>query len=179
METIAAADVRGWSQLNFARYGLADDDKLQVFVDRAAGYVFVITGQTYASITDGNLTTIAQQAIQMRTEQAVLQGTRGHLISAADSSVVSSFTAGSYSEQRRDPSRRGEERSINLWPALEDQLWLLMTPERWEWWWGFVNNTSIPAFTMEHHSWRSLGTELTFFEPWDTWVPAGFDSVGM
>lgn len=177
METPTAADVRDWSQLDFGRYGYSDDTRLGVVVARSVGYVRYVTGQDLAAPTPPeNLTAdlmepILQQAIQMRTEQIVLQGRRGHLDSAASNEVVSSFSAGSYHETRRDPSRRGEQRSLNTWPALDELLWMLMTPERFAWWWSYISGQPLPDFRIEEVHWGggSLGS-LTWFEPWDRYV---------
>jgi hypothetical protein len=174
MEPVTATQVRAWSQVRFERFGLVEDTDLQEFVNRATGYVFIVTGQTYESMTDDVFGMLVQsqlrQAIQMRTEQVVLQGKRGYVGSAAEKDVIQSFSAGGYSETRTTGgfSRAGAaEKSINSWPALSELLWLLMTDERFAWWVAFTSGQSAPDFTIEEYDWRGLSTVLAFFEPWD------------
>jgi hypothetical protein len=187
MNPPTAIDIRNWTQLNLARYGYADDAKLQPVVDRAIGYILVMTGQTLPDLdpsasptaSAAHLEPLMQQAIQMRVEQVLLQGRPGHVNSAADNEVVQSFSAGSYSESRRAgqgfSSRTGAaERGINTWPALEELLWMLMTPERFAYWWAFTSGQPMPDFTVEEVNWRGAASAITFFEPWDRWVPAGY-----
>lgn len=169
MDKPTVDDIRNWSQVNFARFGFSDDAKLQAVIDRATGYVTFITGQTLAapdaSVSStgdpADLVPLIQQAIQMRVEQVVMQGRPGHVDSASTNEVVSSFTAGSYSETRRDPGRRGEQRSLNTWPALDELLWMLMTSDRFAWWWAYVTGQQIPSFAVEEIDWGS------YFYAWD------------
>jgi hypothetical protein len=147
-------DFRNWTQLNLARYGFTTDEKLAVTLSRAIAYVMFMSGQK-------------------------LEGRPGHVTSAADNEVIQSFTAGSYSESRRDPQRRGEQRSLNTWPALDELLWMIMTPERFSYWYGVVTGTPIASFAVEEIDWEHTGGSLTFWEPWDRYVLSGYDTVGM
>lgn len=153
---------------------------LQRVVDRAVGYVVTVTGQDITapilppSLSEALFASLFDQAVQMRTEQVVLQGRKGHLSSAASNSVISSFSAGSYSESHRDPTRRGEEKSINLWPDLDELLWLLMTPDKQDYWRAFLAGQGAPDFVVQQMDWMGIGGAVTFFEPWDRYVPAGY-----
>lgn len=181
MDKPTATDFTNWTNLRLPRFGYSDVARLQPILDRATGYIVYMTGQKLDALdpslnpgmTAADLEPLVQQAIQMRAEQVILQSQQGHAVSAADNEVVSGFTAGPYSEQRRDPQRKGEQRSINTWPALDELLWMLMTPERFAFWWAYVTGQPIADTWVEEVDWRALGTVITFFEPWDRYVPAG------
>lgn len=183
MESVTAAEVREWSDLPFDRLGLGDDTQLQQKVDRAAGYVFSITGLSYAGAEmtvlamgpddPGLVTKLVEQAVQMRTEQVVMQERADYVESAAQNDVIASFSAGLYSESHRDPTRRGEARSINTWPALDELLWMLMTPDRFAWWQAYISGTPAPEWSVQAVDWRTTRDLWTWFEPWDRMVPAG------
>lgn len=185
MEAPTATDVRNWSDVNFARYGYGEDARLQVQVTRAIGYVLYITGQSLASpdasntpLGDpANLVPILEQAVQMRTEQLVMQGRVGYVSSAAEKDVIQSFSVGSYSETRASggfTARTGAaEKSINKWPSLEELLWMLMTPERYEFWLAFVSGQQTPDFAVEEVAWGPFRSAIEFFEPWDRYVLVG------
>lgn len=191
MDKPTTDEIRLWSQLNFARYGYADDPKLANVIDRSSAYVCWVTGQRVdAPLLDASMSPtgnpldlepIMDQAIQMRVEQVVLQGRTGYLGSAAEMDVIQSFSAGSYSEQRARggfASRTGAaEKSINKWPSLEELLWMLMTEERFAFWLAFVSGQPIPASWVEEINWTRAGTAVTFFEPWDRYVVAGLESA--
>lgn len=174
-------DFRNWTQLKLAQLGYGEDTKLQPVLDRAIGYVLYVSGQKLDALDTSLSPTAAVedmepligQAIQMRAEQVILQGRPGHVGSAADNEVVSSISVGSYSESRRAPgfSRSGvSERSINTWPALEEILWMVMTPERYGYWWAFTSGKAIPDFWVEEMAWVGGGSALSWFEPWDRYV---------
>jgi hypothetical protein len=182
MQPITAAQIRLISDLNFTRLGLTDDAKLQVFVDRAAGYIFSVTGLSYATAESAPLAlgpddsalvvSLIQQAIQMRTEQIILQGRADYIESAAENDVIQSFSAGLYSESRRDPARASKTTSINSWPALNELLWMLMTPERYAWWYSYVTGEAPADFAVVAVDWNTYGGALQWFEPWDTVLPS-------
>jgi hypothetical protein len=183
MEPITATEMREWSLLPFDQLGITDDVLLQQKIDRAAGYVFSITGLSYSTVETAPLamgsddpemvTDLVQQAIQMRTEQVVIQSQRDYIESAGENDVIQSFSAGLYSESRRDPTRRGEQKSINTWPALDALLWMLMTPDRFTWWQEYISGVPAPNWTVQSVDWRTPGTLWTWFEPWDQMLPVG------
>lgn len=175
-------DIRTWTQVPIARYGYSDDAKLQSVIDRATAYVLWVTGQVFPTLDPSNspvatpemLEPMMDQAIQMRVEQVILQGRAGYVGSAAEMDVISSFSASGYSEQRSRggfASRSGAaEKSINKWPALEELLWMLMTPERFSFWLAFVSGQMVPDFAVMEVDWRGAGTAVSFFEPWDRYT---------
>jgi hypothetical protein len=65
------------------------------------------------------------QAAKMRTEQIVYQDSADNVETAGDYDMIQSFSAGSYSETRRELEK--PPRMLNPWPALDRLLWLLLT----------------------------------------------------
>lgn len=179
MERPTAAEIESWSQVRFSRYGL-DTDKLEAQVARACSYIAWVTGQDFAAVTVSatglqvsDAETLLKQAVQMRTEQVVMQGRPGHVDSAASNEVVQSMSVGPFSESRRDPQRQANQRSVNTWPALDELLWMLMTADRFSFWYGYVTGQSEPDMIVEEIDWRGVGTAATFLEPFDMMFAGG------
>jgi hypothetical protein len=126
-----AAFIRSISQVDFAARGYpepagTDPDPLQFVVAGANSYVEFITWRLLDASMPTMLEPIAQLAVRMRTEQVVMQGQEDTVETAGDVDLISSFSAGAYSETRKDPERRAEQRALNPWPALNDVLWMLL-----------------------------------------------------
>jgi hypothetical protein len=178
-------DLRNWSTVRWERAGVPDDDMLQLRIDRAVGYVCFITGQSLDALfvptwsAAGSVEALMNQAIQLRTEQITMQGVRGHVASAGQNEVVSSFSAGSYSESRREPGHSKGQQYINTWPQLDELLWMLMTDDRRGDWMEAITGQTAPAFWVEEVEWGNVTTLATYFEPWDRYVPAGIYSAAM
>lgn len=155
---ITAPLFRRLTRVKQTRLGIADgqqfaDEFLQTEIDRAAAYIEFVTGQpatsadlaplpTYIAnggISAGAMTSMLSQAIQMRTEQVTFQAQNAYVDDASDD-VVTSFSVGGYSQSKSDPTRRGEEKSLNSWDALTKLLWLLMTPDRYAFWIVFLSS---------------------------------------
>jgi hypothetical protein len=182
MQPPTASDVRSWSSLDFAdpELGYAapagnDPDPLQFIVDQSVAYVTLVTGRSYDDTVPALIVPLMNQAARMRTEQVVMQSRADTVETAGDIDMVSSFTAGSYSETRKDTERRGEQRSLNPWPALNDLLWLLMTLAPGETnalvdamrdYWRFILGMSPnpPAWSLVEVAWReNQGPSYGFF----------------
>ena len=68
--------------------------------------------------------------------------------------MIGSFTAGSYTENRRDLDAWMKSKLINPWPLLHDLLWRLATDDmrdQWLEWWGQIR----PAFAVTEVDWHS------------------------
>lgn len=130
-----------------------DPDPLQPLVDAAIQYVEQVTGRVPIESVPDNMAALAQMAIRMRTEQFLWLLSADFVESAADSEVVS-FSAGSYSETRRsDRGRKQGEWWINPWGALDELLWLLMTPEKKVEWDEKIKGIVAPAFAVVSPDW--------------------------
>ena len=129
-ETPTAATIRASSQVDFGSLGFpdgGDPDPLQAPVDQATSYITWVTGRTWDNPLpmDPMTVPIMDQAAQMRTEQIVYQDSADNVETAGDYDMIQSFTAGSYSETRRELEK--PPRMLNPWPALDRLLWLLLS----------------------------------------------------
>lgn len=167
MNAPTASEVEGWSQVNWGRLG-AD---LEVLVPRANAYIEYVTGQTWAAMPT-NLEKLAQQAAQMRTEQIGIQGRHGHAESAAENEVVQSFSAGLYSESRRD-TRSVVSKVVNTWPSLDELLWMLMTDDRRAYWLGWISGETVPDWGVVEVNWH--GATYSAVAPNSDWVYESLD----
>jgi hypothetical protein len=177
-----AEDVRTWSRVDFADVDLgyaapvgADPDPLQPVVDRAIAYVTAVTARPYDDTCPTLFVPLMNQAAQMRTEQLVYQESADAVETAGDFDLIGSFSAGSYSETRRDQPR--QRRPLNPWPALEDLLWLLLglapgetndAVEAMNDWWrlelGLMPNP--PAWALVEVDWRKNQQPAYGTFPW-------------
>jgi hypothetical protein len=174
-----AADVRAHSLVNFDEFGYPEDtpDPLQYVVDQANAWLTIVTGRYYPPVTDPPTTTtgdrmlpLMDQAVRMRTEQIVMQSQQDNVETAGDFDLIQSFSAGSYSETRRDNMKNSQ--MINPWPALNNLLWLLLglTPEeiaaggnpavdaRRDYWLWLMTGVQPPAWATVEVDWaQGLG----------------------
>lgn len=167
--------IRAWSDLDFVRFGYPDDAtgnaRLQLQVDRALAYLGYVTGRQYVDPqTDvfPLVKTALDQAVQMRTEQVVLALASDQLETAGDVDMIASFSAGPYTESRKDTLAQPERRALNPWPALNDLLWMLLglfpgedndrVMERFDYWRYLLSGITAPAWQTVEVNWgRGMG----------------------
>jgi hypothetical protein len=178
-----AANVRSWSDLDFAGAGLPEGspDPLQVWVDRAVSYVTWVTARGYDDLViPAHVLDLLNQAVQMRTEQVVMQSRAEQVETAGDIDLIQSFNAGAYSETRRDVSRRGESRALNPWPALDSILWMLMTlgpgeindrvSERLDYWRYMLGlQPNAPSWSVVEVDWANQALPRDQISPYEPW----------
>lgn len=152
MDAPTAAQVRGWSKLDFDVLGYSDDADLQVLVDRANANFYNTTGRGFASIP-AELEPLVGQAVQGLTEQAAYRAQEDNLETLSDFDLISSFGAGPYNETRRSPDEMMKARMINAWPWLNRLLWDLLTPEKYDYWVFFFSGQIAPAFQVTEMNW--------------------------
>lgn len=161
MLTPTAENVRSWSLVDFEELGYPapadpDPDPLQVQVNRAVAYVQAVTGRTLdPSWTDPLLEPVAEQCVQLRTEQLVYEAQPDYLETANDD-VVASFSAGDYSETRVDPLKRAAMHVLNANPALNRALWTAMTDDMQDYWIGILSGKNAPAFALTEVDWSGI-----------------------
>lgn len=176
MDRPDAAAILKLSKVDFDALGYGDEGDMQVIVDQADAYVEFVTARGLDSSMPSQLASIATQTCRMRTEQIAFQAQEDYIEGAADD-IVGSFTAGSYSETRHDPTRRGETKALNSWPALSDLLWLLLgttsslpndaVDERREYWMMMLMNIFAPAFAVTEVAWANVGGRVMSSDvPW-------------
>src|SRR5580765_3242459 len=130
-----AAYVRAHSKVDFSDPDLgypveSPDDLFQEVVDQAVSYIESVTARPYiggAPIPVSYVPLMAQ-AVRMRTEQIVQESQATNVENVGDFDMISSFTAGAYSETRRGLADANEMKAgmLNPWPALNRLLWLLL-----------------------------------------------------
>lgn len=169
-EVYEASFVR-WQKLK-----ITDPGQLDAQVVQAAAYLAVMTGRYFSDFpaptsfvgmdlaATPELIPLMVEAHRMRVEQIISQQQPGYVDTATDD-LIQSMSVGSYSETRRDPGRRGEQKLLNLWPGLNDLLWSLMTPERHDYWTALLTGVHDPAYFVEEVNWGLIGK--TTFYPWD------------
>lgn len=108
-----------------------------------------------------DLTPIAEETVLMAVIQRLLQGARSYINATVLKDYLQSFTAGSYSETRRtqDEIVRGRggfvaNPLVNPWRQLSDNLWLLMTEERFRYWRLRTTGQAPAASAIVGQDWR-------------------------
>lgn len=167
MAAPTAAEIRALSQVDFAEKGYVEDDPdpLTPMVDVAVAYIETVTARRFDLDQPRGYDRLMLLTARMATEQLVEQGQADTVETAGDSDLIASFSAGPYSETRRDQASRGEQRRLNTWPALDRMLWLLLTLapgevndavsemlDYWRWMLGLAPNP--PAWTVVEVDWH-------------------------
>jgi len=142
------ADIKGWSRVDFSSLDSPySDADLQVQLDRAVDYLVVTTGRTWDDTMPPPLVPIAQEATQLRVEQQCFQSQEDYAETSNDE-AIQSFTAGNYSETRREPGRTRYAGlttgipTINPNEWLNHDIWLLCTSQMQEYWGLAINGAS-------------------------------------
>lgn len=180
-------DVYAASKVKWRKLGVNEAADLDDAVIQSAAYLAVMTGRYFSdwpvpATIEGALSVngtpewipLMRQAHRMRVEQIVSQQQPGYVATVTDD-VIQSMSVGGYSETRRDPTRRGEEKTLNLWPGLNDLLWALMTPERYDYWIAYTSGAHAPAFSVEEVDWSMIGKDAFYggsFNPYLPWSMA-------
>lgn len=154
MIALTAADIRGWSQVDFGSLGFGQDPDLQRLIDRIAESVELTTGRTLNGLPDAYDQQMTQ-VIQMLAEQAAYQAQPDQIETASEFFLISSFTAGSYSETRRGLEEIRKSGLLNPNPAIHGLLWSLMTPDKRDEWLGWVTGVNAPAFETTEVFWSA------------------------
>lgn len=163
---LTSSQFRALTRVKQSRLGIAWGQPnaellLQTELTRAAAYVEFVTGQPAmdttmtlqatmsATLSTASLSSLLMQAIQMRTEQVTFQSQNSYVDDATDD-VVTTFSVGGYSQSKTDPTRRGEEKSLNTWQALANVLWACMTPDRFYFWEAFLSSDPTIGFGAQY-----------------------------
>lgn len=153
MDAPDAEAVRGWSKVDFDSLGYADDTDLQVLVDRASAMYVQITGRPMDSTMPVEFAPLAEQATQRMTEILAFQAQQDYAETLSDFQLLSNFSAGPYSETRRSLTEiRGAPMLVGD-PGLNAALFASMTPERYEFWYGWLTGNNPPAFEITEVDW--------------------------
>ena len=154
MAAPTAAQVREWSQIDFGALGYpeADPDPLQVLVDRSTEYVEWATGRDFDAMP-AEFDDMGNQAVQISTEMAAYQSQEDIVETAADFMLISSFSAGNYSETRRSLTELKASGMISANPILHGLLWAMLTDEQRDEWQSWLTGVNAPAFEVTEVNW--------------------------
>jgi hypothetical protein len=172
-----AEEVIAASRVDFPLEGYPDAESLEPIVLNATDWLTYITGRRYSDTQTDEYAEIERTmdlAVRMRTEQIVMQSRADNVETAGDFDLLTSFSAGAYSESRRELARpKADQRPLNPWPALNDLLWLLLglypgevnqtVTDRMEYWEELLGADDVaPAWEIIEVNWgRGMG-----LEPW-------------
>jgi hypothetical protein len=173
MDAPLGSDIRLWSPPDFPWATLGypapegdDPDPLDKRVEWASSYVEGTTWRPILSIVPPdqsgnlpmvetgaaiNLVPMAEQAILLATMQQVAQQSKGYFTATVLQDYLQAFTAGSYSETRSSAQTilrtRGsvENPLVNAWRPLSDLLYILMTPDSYDYWRYRLTGVNPPA----------------------------------
>lgn len=166
------AEIRAWAR-SFASTGpckepgaIPDDDAdLQFLLDRAIAYLEAITCRAFDDTMPKKLVPIAQEAVWLRIQQLIFWSDPDYAETMNDN-MIQSFTAGNYSETRRDPRTRFPGVAtglpqINPNDWLNWDIWLIATPECRDKWsitlLGQEAVAQIPSFEVTEADWGNYG----------------------
>lgn len=154
-------ELRSWSRVDFSSLDAPySDDDLQVRLTRAEDYLTAVTGRPMDDTMPPPLVSIAQEAIQLRTEQIAFQEQPDYVETSNDD-LIQSFSAGNYSETRREAGRTRYTGSttgipeINPNGILNRDIWLLCTPEMRDYWQFITSGINIPAIETSEVDWNN------------------------
>jgi hypothetical protein len=150
-----AADVRAASKLDFIELGYGADagpGGLQEVVDRAESAFWRITGQEIDAVTP-KFAPMVRRVIQGMAEHQCLSGQPDVLETTEDWDLITSFSAGPYSETRRSAAEMFQGRMLHPVPWISQALWSLCSYERYGFWLSFFGGYNVPAFATSDVFW--------------------------
>ena len=153
------ADVKGWSLVDFSSLDApVPDDDLQVQLDRTCAYLAAVTGRPFDDSMPQPLLPIAQDAIQLSVELNSFKSQPDYVETASDD-LIQSFSAGNYSETRKEPGRSRYTGMTTGLPVISDNpqlnqdIWLLCTPQMQEYWRFVLQNQGAPTIEVTEADW--------------------------
>jgi hypothetical protein len=162
-------DVRAASQVPFDTLGFSDDSTLQRLIDVVWGWLGWATGQVLATWTDATLEPVATEIIARKVGALAYASKADQIETIADFKLISSFSAGSYSETRRSIQELRDASLIDADPFVNEYLWPLMTLEKRDEWWGWLTGKNPPAFEVTEMIWDGDPLRLDRVSEWESW----------
>jgi hypothetical protein len=150
--TPSVDDIKAWSAVDFANL-VPDDGVLQVLIDRAVGWFQQITGRVVDDTMPSEFEATTREALQRMVEVAAYQRQPDQIETVADFMLISSFSAGSYSETRRGLDEIAKAKAITGDPYLNSLLLGLLTPDQMDWWLAWWSGENPPAFEVTEVDW--------------------------
>jgi hypothetical protein len=128
MDAPTTSDIQALTRLEALK--AADAAEADPVVAQARSEVRRFTGLSWANVTDSDDAENVKRAVRGMAELLWIQQSPETLETMADFDLVKSFSAGSYSETRRDAEDAMKAKLLVAWPWLSSLLWGLMTPEK-------------------------------------------------
>lgn len=154
MTTPTATQIKDRSQVDFASLGYATDEQLDRLIAAVVPILEWITGRTMATMPS-NLEETVLLCISRMVAVLAYQEQPEQIETVADFLLLSSFTAGSYSETRRSLTELRDAKLISGDPILNGFLMGLLTPDQLDWWMGWWSGENAPAFEITEVDWSS------------------------
>lgn len=157
MDTPTADSIRLLSKAPWGEwgYGSASPDPLAPIIDAANAFVLQTTGhETFAAVPDAQAPLVVL-AVRLATEMFAAQTTPEYLETLSDFDLLASFSAGSYSEQRRSPEDMAKARMLAPWPPVHAALLAAMTPEKRDDYLAFLDGKTVPAWEVSEVNWMA------------------------
>jgi hypothetical protein len=153
VEVPSPSEIREWSQVDFGTLGFGEDPDLQRLIDRSAAWFAQITGRTIDATFPAELEQLCDAAMQRMVEIAAHYQQPDIIETVSDFLLLSSFSAGEYSEQRRGLEELRKNQMITPDPLLNTLLRALMTPEKLDEWEAYFSDEPVPAFEVTEVDW--------------------------
>lgn len=131
----------------------ADQDRI---VAVANGLLLQITGINLAQVPAWQ-EPLVLQAVKGLAESEWFDESEEQLETLADFHLIKSFSAGLYSETRRDAGDAIKAKMLHPWPWLNQLLWLLVGEgtDKYDYWWAFFGGQNAPASEVVEVDWSS------------------------
>src|SRR4051812_42789835 len=131
--------------------GASSQDQ-EVYVRAAKASFLNITGWTWETLPPGK-EPLAEMSVRGLAEQVAIQTSPEIIETLADWDLIASFSAGQYSETRRSAEDAFKARELNPWPWLNQLLWGLLEPNKFDWWRTFFSGENPPAWGIQSVTW--------------------------
>jgi hypothetical protein len=154
--TPTAAEIRERSQVDFGTLGYEKDEELDRLIASVVPMFTWITGRTLDAMPP-ELEEAVTLCIERMVAVLAYQEQPEQIATISDFLVLSSFSAGSYSESRRSLTELKEARMISGDPVLNGMLLGLMDPERLDFWLAWWDDENAPFFAVTEVAWGLTG----------------------
>jgi hypothetical protein len=172
------------TNVDFASLGYDEDAKLGRLLNVAVRTVHIYTDQAWAAETPYTFVPVApltgadevmvEEAVYTFTEWLAHHKQADVIETMGDFELISSFSAGSYSETRRS-GKDSQEASRAL---LRNLLWPIMSADKQDEWLALEAGVVVPSFAVTEVDWQGLGVGVSeglvgansypypIYEPW-------------
>jgi hypothetical protein len=128
-------------------------DKLERLVSAAGEFVMDKTGWVTFGAVPAGKAALVENAVSILVAMYVAQSTPEYLETMADFDLIQSFSAGSYSEQRRSPEDAVKAKMLVAWPAANAAIVAAMTPDAYDDYQAWLLGVAAPAFGVTEVDW--------------------------